>query len=340
MKQLVYLTILSMTAFTLNAAETELKAKAGDASLKVEADADVDRDAKARVDVDRDGAAVSADARVNDDTRAVVNANKASALLGMEVRNQNNEKLGEVKDLVLDLKTGKVNYAVLAAGGFLGLGEKLLAVPVGAFNISEDQNHLVLNADKAKVQAAVGFPATNWPHPNDQRISSYWLSTDGSAGAPAPAETDRDVKVRGKVDVDREKNPQLKVNVDDDNNEKLYTEPKDAKIKAQGNVDLDTEGERKGLKARADIDADTRNANWKMMEGEVLAVDPQRNIMTVKTKEGELRKVYLDNDSVLRLNREQVVRLNDYKPGYFLRIDYEMEDGKMTARRVVKTDGP
>jgi sporulation protein YlmC with PRC-barrel domain len=91
--------------------------------------------------------------------------NKASGLLGMEVRNQNGDRLGYIKDLVIDWKTEQVSYAVLNTAPKIlpGIDQKLLAVPLAALVVSADKRHLVLNADKSKVQAALGFDRDHWP---------------------------------------------------------------------------------------------------------------------------------------------------------------------------------
>jgi sporulation protein YlmC with PRC-barrel domain len=123
------------------------------------------------------------------DQEAVGKANRASSLIGMDVRNTQNEKLGEIKDLVLDLHSGKVAYAVLSVGGFLGIGEKYIAIPAGAFTATPDESGLVLNADKAKIQNAPGFAKSSWPAVNDstwQSQSVYWMpdqTAQGTIGA-------------------------------------------------------------------------------------------------------------------------------------------------------------
>ena len=96
---------------------------------------------------------------------APTRANKASGILGMKVRNQNNQYLGYIKDLVIDWKNEQVSYAVLSTGGRppFGGGGKLLAVPVTALTVSPDQKHLILNADKDSVAAAKGMDEKNWP---------------------------------------------------------------------------------------------------------------------------------------------------------------------------------
>ena len=83
----------------------------------------------------------------------------------MEVRNQNDEHLGHIKDIVIDWKTEQVSYAVLSTApkSLFGAGGKMLAVPLTALMPSSDQKHLILNADKSKVEAAMGFDSDKWP---------------------------------------------------------------------------------------------------------------------------------------------------------------------------------
>jgi len=119
-------------------------------------------------------------------------ANKASNLIGMDVRNQQNEKLGDIKDLVVDLHTGKIAYAVLSVGGFLGIGDKYIAVPPNEFALAPDGKTLVLNADKAKIEGAPGFAKNDWPDLNSWNThSSYWLSHSTAAGTAGAIQSGR-----------------------------------------------------------------------------------------------------------------------------------------------------
>jgi sporulation protein YlmC with PRC-barrel domain len=147
----------------------------------------------------------------SDHLSTVTKANKASDLIGMDVRNNQNEKLGDIKDLVLDLHSGKVAYAVLSVGGFLGIGDKYIAVPPESFSVAPDGKNLVLNADKAKIQNAPGFAKNDWPDVNTptwRTHSRYWMPGDTALGAPASSSsgtgtsaigTDRDTTFRGRV---------------------------------------------------------------------------------------------------------------------------------------------
>jgi sporulation protein YlmC with PRC-barrel domain len=54
---------------------------------------------------------------------------RASKLIGVNVYNDNNEKIGDIEELIVD-KSGKVENVVLGVGGFLGMGEHYVAVPM------------------------------------------------------------------------------------------------------------------------------------------------------------------------------------------------------------------
>lgn len=82
-------------------------------------------------------------------------------VIGVKVKNHAGEKLGEIKKLVLDKITGQVCYVTLSVGGFLGMGEKYVAVPWKALNYDKNQNSFVLNVDKSKLENAEGL-ANNW----------------------------------------------------------------------------------------------------------------------------------------------------------------------------------
>ncbi len=50
-------------------------------------------------------------------------------VIGSNVVNANYEDLGKIEDLVLDASAGRITYAVLSFGGFLGMGDKYFAIP-------------------------------------------------------------------------------------------------------------------------------------------------------------------------------------------------------------------
>ena len=91
----------------------------------------------------------------------------ADTLIGDSVVNANEENLGEIKEIMLDMQTGQVAYAVLAFGGFLGMGEKLFAVPWPALHLDTVHHRFVLNVPKEQLQHAPGFNKDAWPDMSD-----------------------------------------------------------------------------------------------------------------------------------------------------------------------------
>jgi sporulation protein YlmC with PRC-barrel domain len=104
---------------------------------------------------------------------------RASKLIGADVENLHGEKLGDIKDVVLDPETGRITYAVLSFGGFLGLGEKYFAIPWAALTSKAgEKGDFVLNVDKEKLKNAPGFDKNNWPNMADrhwaQQVYTYY----------------------------------------------------------------------------------------------------------------------------------------------------------------------
>jgi sporulation protein YlmC with PRC-barrel domain len=301
-------------------------ARAAEAEVKAHVDTP---DVKVRTDVDKDRTDRAANETVIDARAARREApkkvNKASGIMGMEVRNKDNEKLGEIKDLALDLNSGKVSYAVLAVGGFLGLGEKLLAIPTSAFEAAPDYSYLILDADKAKIQGAPGFAATNWPRLDDQEAVSnrYWSTR--AAGAPATTETRSATERRLRSDAD----------LRTERREKLYTDAKDKDhaASAKASVDVDTDHKSATLKAGSDLD----NKDYRVLHGKVSSVDAKNNRIVVQTDTGEKRVFTLDDQATLRLGKEKNVHLDDFKSGYNVDIRYDNKNGHMTAYSIDRT---
>lgn len=91
----------------------------------------------------------------------------ASTLVGDPVRNSAGENLGKIEEIMLDTAHGKVAYAVLSFGGFLGMGDKLFAIPWQALSVDTDNHCLVLNVDKSVLEKAPGFDKDHWPQVSD-----------------------------------------------------------------------------------------------------------------------------------------------------------------------------
>lgn len=105
----------------------------------------------------------------------------ADTLVGNDVCNQQGEDLGDIKEIMLDMHNGKVGYAVLSFGGFLGMGEKFFAVPWDALTLDTENKRFVLNVEKDRLKDAPGFDKDHWPNMADQvwakKIHSYYGTT-------------------------------------------------------------------------------------------------------------------------------------------------------------------
>jgi len=99
---------------------------------------------------------------------------KASTIIGTQVVDPKGNALGDIKEIVIDPRTGRVAYAVVSFGGFLSLGEKLFAIPFSAFEYKVTKSDLVaseyvLNISRERLQAAPGFDADHWPLMRDEK---------------------------------------------------------------------------------------------------------------------------------------------------------------------------
>jgi sporulation protein YlmC with PRC-barrel domain len=127
-------------------------------------------------------------------TEPRMNVLSTSTLLGDRVVNPQGEHLGEIKELMIDPQTGHVGYAVLSFGGFLGMGDKLFAIPFRALELNADRKEFVLNVPKDKLKTAPGFDKNEWPKSADRQwgteIHTFYGTTPYWEGTPARA-TDR-----------------------------------------------------------------------------------------------------------------------------------------------------
>ena len=97
----------------------------------------------------------------------------AATMIGTKIVNPAGEELGSLKDLMIDLDEGQVNYAVLSFGGFLGLGDKLFAIPWDALTINPEDNTFILDMNKDQLKDAPGFDKDHWP--DEAQYQAGWL---------------------------------------------------------------------------------------------------------------------------------------------------------------------
>ncbi|MEM5389506.1 PRC-barrel domain-containing protein [Paraburkholderia phymatum] len=87
----------------------------------------------------------------------------AATLDGNTVLSADGDDVGKIKEIMLDVRTGHIAYAVLASGGFLGIGGKLLAIPWAMLTLDTSRERLVVSASSEQIRNAPGFDKDNWP---------------------------------------------------------------------------------------------------------------------------------------------------------------------------------
>lgn len=110
----------------------------------------------------------------------------AGSLTGDKVKNDLGEDLGKIEEIMIDLQRGVVAYAVVSFGGFLGMGDKLFAVPWGAMKLDLEDKAFILNVEKDVLKEAPGFDKDDWPDFTDRdygtkvythfKVVPYWQS--------------------------------------------------------------------------------------------------------------------------------------------------------------------
>lgn len=104
----------------------------------------------------------------------------ASTLEGNPVINLEGEKLGTIDEIMLDVPMGRIAYAVLSSGGFLGLGDKLFAIPWAALTLDIENKCFILDVSKERLEQAPGFDKEHWPSLADQtwavKVHKYYVA--------------------------------------------------------------------------------------------------------------------------------------------------------------------
>jgi sporulation protein YlmC with PRC-barrel domain len=92
----------------------------------------------------------------------------AATLEGNKVLCADGETAGKVKDIMLDVRSGRIAYVVMSSGGFLGVGDKLFAIPWNALTLDTDHACFVLSIDARRIKDAQGFDQDHWPSMADR----------------------------------------------------------------------------------------------------------------------------------------------------------------------------
>ena len=90
---------------------------------------------------------------------------RSGSVIGLPVKTPNLKKIGEIQEVVIEIETGRVSYAVLCFGGHFGFGEKFFAVPWKEFELvhDEEESYFVVDTTREKLKKLQGFNIEDWP---------------------------------------------------------------------------------------------------------------------------------------------------------------------------------
>jgi hypothetical protein len=136
-------------------------------------------------------------------------------VIGKNIQNEQGKSVGEINDLVLDVNNGQIRYAAVTYGGFLGLGDKMFAVPWEAFQCRQDADDpdeylVVLNVTQEQLEGSAGFDEDHWPNFADSEFTNE-LDTRYRVERRQARRQNRDLDVdvnRNGVDVDVQRKPE------------------------------------------------------------------------------------------------------------------------------------
>jgi len=100
----------------------------------------------------------------------------ALSIIGDKVHNEAGEHMGEIKDIMIDVVTGKIDYFIIEFGGFLGIGIKYFAIPFSLLRVDAENKLFIFNQEKKALRQAPGFDMDHWPNTNIhlEDVHSYW----------------------------------------------------------------------------------------------------------------------------------------------------------------------
>ena len=162
---------------------------------------------------------------------------RATDIIGMTVKNYQNERLGKVEDLAVDVESGRIVQVILSTGGFLGMGYTLTAVPPGALRHDAANKVLQLNASKEKLAAALRFDSSKWDKDTQSNrvieVYGYYgeqpyfvadnegyrnPSLEGTVASTLPRNMDGSINTEGARTLDKANNVEIAGNLETANN--------------------------------------------------------------------------------------------------------------------------
>ena len=102
----------------------------------------------------------------------------ATSIVGDKVLNDAGEHMGSIKDIMMDIRIGRIEYYVVEFGGFLGIGEKFFAIPFNRLQIDPEKKVFRFSESKETLKKAPGFDKHHWPETNEHKTEYVTLSSN------------------------------------------------------------------------------------------------------------------------------------------------------------------
>jgi sporulation protein YlmC with PRC-barrel domain len=126
---------------------------------------------------------------------------RAGDILGSTIKDAQDQKVGTVKDLAVDLDNGRIAEVIVAWGGFLGVDNKLVAALPDNFSLGVDGKTIRINMDKKRLEGAPAVDVSKWKDAMEQSrveqvyqyygVTPYFLVQEHSPHATSPPVTPR-----------------------------------------------------------------------------------------------------------------------------------------------------
>lgn len=102
----------------------------------------------------------------------------ATSVIGDEVLSLEGEKLGHIKDIMLNVRKGIIEYVVVETSSFLGFNTKYFAIPFEELKLKASKKAFVLQHHESVLKNAPGFDKEHWPETNSHHyattVDNYW----------------------------------------------------------------------------------------------------------------------------------------------------------------------
>ena len=111
-----------------------------------------------------------------DETTQLISSDKVE---GTDVYSRSGDHLGTVRDVMINKRSGQVEYAIMSFGGFLGIGEDYHPLPWRMLTYDTAMGGYVVDVDRSRLERAPRYGSTTMPDWSDRgyrsRVDEYWI---------------------------------------------------------------------------------------------------------------------------------------------------------------------